>query len=62
MKTGPTDILLGILQDLCDVIYNGLNPAAWYLRSTQGYKMSTLKEKIIHLMFVDDLKTFQKSE
>ena len=39
-----------------------LNPVAWYLRSTEGYKMSTMKEKITHLMFVDDLKTFQKSE
>ena len=24
--------------------------------------MSTMKEKITHLLFVDDLKTFQKSE
>ena len=40
----------------------GLNPVAWYLQSTEGYKMSTMKENITHLLFVDDLKTFPKSE
>ena len=39
-----------------------LNPFVWYLRSTEGYKMSAMKEKITHLMLVGDLKTFQKSE
>ena len=36
--------------------------SAWYLQSTEGYKMSTMKEKITHLLFVDDLRKFQKSE
>ena len=59
------DILRGILQDdsFCVTLFiMGLNPVVWYLRSTEGYKMSTMKEKITHLLFVDDLKTFQKSE
>ena len=62
---GPIDIFRGILQgdSICVTLFiMGLNPAAWYLRSTEGYKMSTIKEKSTHLMFVDDLKTFQKSE
>ena len=50
---GPIDILRGILQG--DSFYVTL-----FIMG--GYKMSTMKEKITHLMFVDDLKTFQKSE
>ena len=56
---GPFDILHGILQgdSFCVTLFiMGLNPVAWFLRSTEGYKMSTMKEKITHLMFVDDLK------
>ena len=55
---GPIDILRGILQgdSFCVTLFiMGLNPVAWYLRSTEGYKMSTMKEKITHLLFVDDL-------
>ena len=62
---GPIDILRGILQGDCfcvTLFIMGLNPVAWYVRSTERYKMSTMKEKIAHLLFVDDLKTFQKSE
>ena len=62
---GPIDILRGILQgdSFCVTLFiMGLNRVAWYPRSTEGYKMSTMKEKITHLLFVDDLKTFQKSE
>ena len=62
---GPIDILRGILQgdSFCVTLFiMGLSPVAWYLRSTEGYKMPTVKEKITHLMFVDDQKAFQKLE
>ena len=39
---GPTDILHGILQgdSFCVMLFIlGLNPVAWYLRSTEGYKI-----------------------
>ena len=40
-----------------------LNPIAWYLRSTEGYNLSHApNRKITHPLFVDDLKTFHKSE
>ena len=52
---GPIDILREILQgdSFCVTSFiMGLNLVAWYLRSTEGYKMSTMKGKITHLMFV----------
>ena len=40
-----------------------LNPIAWYLRSTEGYSLSSRPTlKITHVLFVDDLKTYHKSE
>ena len=40
-----------------------LNPIAWYLRSTEGYKLSHAPDrKITHVLFVDDLKTHHRSE
>ena len=39
-----------------------LNPIAWWLRSTEGYTYSHNKqEKLTHLLYVDDLKTYHKS-
>ena len=60
---GLFDILHGILQSdsFCVTLFiMGLNPVAWFLRSTEGYKMSTVKEKITQLMFVDDLKNISE--
>ena len=51
---GQNDILCGILQgdSFCVTLFMmGLNLVAWYLRSTEGYKMSTMKEEITHLLF-----------
>ena len=40
-----------------------LNPIAWYLRSEEGYKLSHAQDqKITHVLFVDDLKTYHRSE
>ena len=40
-----------------------LNPIAWYLRSTEGYGLSSSPTlKITHVLFADDLKTYHKSE
>ena len=39
-----------------------LNSIAWWLRSTEGYTYSHNKqEKLTHLLYVDDLKTYLKS-
>ena len=40
-----------------------LNPTAWYIRSTEGYSISKDKNrKVTHNLFVDDLKTYHKSQ
>ena len=40
-----------------------LNLIAWYLRSTEGYKLSHAPDrKITHVLLVDDLKTYHQSE
>ena len=40
-----------------------LNPISWHLRSTEGYSLSSSPTlKITHVLFVDDLKTYHKSE
>ena len=41
-----------------------LNPIAWYIRSTEGYSISKEKKnrKVTHNLFVDDLKTYHKSQ
>ena len=40
-----------------------LNPTAWYIRSTEGYRISKDKNrKVTHNLFVDDLKTYHKSQ
>ena len=39
-----------------------LNPIAWWLLSVEGYTYSHNKqEKLTHLLYVDDLKTYHKS-
>ena len=64
-RIGPVQLKQGIIQGdsfsvrlftLC------LNPTAWWLRSIEGYTYSHNKqEKLTHLLYVDDLKTYQKS-
>ena len=40
-----------------------LNLIVWYLRNTEGYKLSHAPDrKITHALFVDDLKTYHQSE
>ena len=40
-----------------------LNPISWHLRSTEGYTLSHARDqKITHLLFADDLKSYHKSE
>ena len=40
-----------------------LNPVAWMLRATDGYKLSTpIIAKVTDLLFIDDLKVFEQSQ
>ena len=40
-----------------------LNPVAWLLKSTEGYRLSKpLKTKVTHLLYIDDLKIFASTE
>ena len=54
----------GILQgdSFCFRLFTlGLNPFAWWLRSIEGYTYShNMQEKLTHLLFVDELKTYHK--
>ena len=40
-----------------------LNPIAWWLRSIEGYTYNkhNKQQKLTHLLYVDDLKTYHKS-
>ena len=39
-----------------------LNPIAWWLRTIEGYTYSHNKqEKLTHLLYVDDLRTYHKA-
>ena len=62
---GPIKLNQGILQgdSFCVRLFTiCLHPIAWFLRGTEGYTFSHhIQEKIPHLLFVDDLKTFHKS-
>ena len=62
---GPIQLKQGILQgdSFCVRLFTVcLNPIAWHIRSTEGYSLSqSVKEKITHLLYVDDLKTYHKS-
>ena len=64
-KIGPLIIKRGILQGdaFCIKLFTlCLNPIAFYVRGTEGYSLSRAKNtKITHCLFVDDLKTYQKS-
>ena len=63
---GSIKVNRGILQRdyFCVRFFNlSLNPIAWYLRSTEGYKLSHAPDrKITHVLFVNDLKTYHRSE
>ena len=40
-----------------------LNPVAWLLRATEGYKLSKpISTKVTDLLYIDDLKVFASSE
>ena len=64
-RIGPIQLKQGILQGdssyvrlftLC------LNPIAWWLRTIEGYTYSHNKqEKLTHLLYVDDLRTYHKA-
>ena len=65
-KADPISIDRGILQgdSFCVTLFiMSLNPIARYLRSTKGYSLSLSPTlKMTHVLFVDDLKTYHKSE
>ena len=64
-RIGPIQLKQGILQgdSFCVCLFTlCLNPIAWWLRSTEVYTYSHNKqEKLTHLFYVDDLKTYHKS-
>ena len=40
-----------------------LNPIAWKVRATEGYRLSKpISTKITHLLYIDDMKLFAASE
>ena len=40
-----------------------LNPVAWLLGATEGYRLSKpIRTKVTHLLYIDDLKVFASSE
>ena len=63
---GPIDVNRGIRQgdSFCVQLFTMcLNLIAWYIRSTEGYSISKEKNrKVTHNLFVDDLKTYHKSQ
>ena len=64
-RLGPIQLKQGILQgdSFCVRLFTlCLNPIAWWLRSTEGCTYSHNKqEKLTHLLYVEDLKTYHKS-
>ena len=51
------DALCPMLFILC------LNPIAWKVRATEGYKLSKpISTNITHLLYIDDMKLFATSE
>ena len=63
-RIGPIKVNRGILQggSFCvRLLTLALNPIAWYLRSTDALSHAP-NQKITHLFFVDDLKSYHKSE
>ena len=49
---------------LCPRLFTlGLNPGAWRLRETEGYRLSKpIKVKVTDLLYIDDLTVFAASE
>ena len=49
---------------LCPRLFTlGLNPGAWRLRETEGYRLSKpIKVKVTDLLYIDDLKVFAAFE
>ena len=49
---------------LCPTLFTlCLNPIAWKLRATSGYKLSkSISCKVTHLLYIDDLKLYASSE
>ena len=37
-----------------------LSPISWSLRNNQGYTLTKVPQQLTHLLYVDDLKTYQK--
>ena len=64
--SGPIRFTKGLPQGdaLCPRLFTlCLNPVAWLLSASQGYRLSKpLETKVTHLLYVDDLKVFAASE
>ena len=64
--SGPIRFTKGLPQGdaLCPRLFRlCLNPVAWLLSASQGYRLSKpLETKVTHLLYVDDLKVFAASE
>ena len=64
--SGPIRFTKGLPQGdaLCPRLFTlCLNPVAWLLSASQGYRLSKpLETKVTHLLYVDNLKVFAASE
>ena len=47
---------------LCPRLFTSMNPIAWALKATEGYRLSKpINTKVTHLLYIDDLKAFAVS-
>ena len=63
---GPIKVHRGIMQgdDFSILLHAiGVDPISWPIRSSEGYRLTHEKnDKVKHLLFVDDLKCYTRSE
>ena len=63
---GPIKVNRGIMQgdDFSVLLYAvSVDPISWAIRSSEGYRLTHEKnDKVTHLLFVDDLKNYTRSE
>ena len=62
---GPIKANRGIMQgdDFSVLLYPiSVDPISWTITSSEGYRLTHEKDKVTHLLFVDDLKCYTRSE
>ena len=65
-RIGPIKVNRGIMQgdDFSVLLYAiSVDPISWAIRTSEGYRLTHEKnDKVTHLLFVDDLKCYTRSE